>query len=80
MPSTFIFSASVLHLMVYTEAVVIVLLLLLVLRLGVVEMRYLGQRDLARRERDEAKETLHTLQRMSEIRVETVTRLRGFSQ
>ncbi|MGC2373117.1 MAG: hypothetical protein WA484_04500 [Solirubrobacteraceae bacterium] len=80
MPSTFIFSALVLHLTVYPETIVIVLLLLLVLRLGIVEMRYLRQRDRARRERDEARETLHTLRRMSEIRVETVTRLRGFIQ
>jgi hypothetical protein len=80
MSAFLIFAAPLLHVAVYTEAVVIVLLLLLVLRISVVEMRYLRQRDRARRERDEAKETLHTLQRMSEIRVETVTRLRGFSQ
>lgn len=80
MPSVAILSTSVLHLAVYTQAAVIVTLLLLVLRVGVVGMRRMRQRDRARRERDEARRTLHTLERMSEIRVETITRLRGFSK
>jgi type II secretory pathway component PulK len=71
---------SLLHLAVYTEAAVIVVLLLLMLRLGMVGGLYLRQRNRARRERDEARQVLRTIRRMSEIRVETVTRLRGFTQ
>jgi len=79
MAATVGFASSLLT-VIYVEAAVIVALLLLVLRVGVVGMRRMSQRDRARRERDEARRTLHALERMSEIRVETVTRLRGFSK
>ena len=79
MPAFLIFAASLLH-VAYAEAVLIVVLLLLILRLGVVGARGIRQRDRARRERDEAKASLATIRRMSEIRVEAVTRLRGFAQ
>jgi hypothetical protein len=69
-----------LHSTARIEAAVIFVLVLLVLRLGIVEMRYLRQRDRARRERDEAREILAVIRRMSEIRVEVITRLRGFAQ
>jgi hypothetical protein len=73
-----IFGLDWLHLAVYSEAVVIALLLVLVSRVGSVGADFGWERDRARRERDEAREMLATLRRMSEIRVETVTRLRGF--
>jgi hypothetical protein len=69
-----------LHSTVRIEAAVIFLLLLIVLRIGVVEMRYLRQRDQARWERDEAREILAVIRRMSEIRVEVKTQLRGFTR
>ncbi len=78
MPAIFVFATSLLHLVTYTEAVLIVVLLL---ALGVVLIRavvWMRDCEHAEAERDEARETLHTLRRMSEIRVETVTRMRGF--
>jgi Na+-transporting methylmalonyl-CoA/oxaloacetate decarboxylase gamma subunit len=78
MLATVVLGLSLLHLAVYGEAVVIVLLLVLVLRVGSVGAEFGRERNRARRERDEARETLATLRRMSEIRVETVTRMRGF--
>lgn len=78
MAASIIFGLDWLHLAVYSEAVVIGLLLVLVLRVGRVGAEFGRERDRARRERDEAREMLATLRRMSEIRVETVTRLRGF--
>jgi hypothetical protein len=78
MCASVIFGLNWLHLAVYGEAVVIVLLLALVLRVGSVGAEFGRERNRARRERDEAREMLATLRRMSEIRVETVTRLRGF--
>jgi hypothetical protein len=72
-----IFGVNWLHMAIY-EGVVIVAL---VLAVGVLWIAFDDlDRDYrqAKRERDEAKETLGVIQRMSEIRVETVTRLRGF--
>lgn len=73
-----VFGLNWLHLAIYSEAVVIVLLLGLVWRVDSVGAEFGRERNRARRERDEAREMLATLRRMSEIRVETVTRLRGF--
>jgi hypothetical protein len=78
MPAGFVFATLLLHLTVSVETVVIVILFLLVCRLAVVGERRVRQRDQARRERDEARQVLQTLRRMSEIRVETVARIRGF--
>lgn len=80
MSAILILAISLLRLVVYAETILIVVLFLLVLRLGVVGARRIRQRDRARRERDEARQILQTLRRMSEIRVETVTRLRGFAE
>ncbi|HEY4810999.1 MAG TPA: hypothetical protein VIH71_08085 [Solirubrobacteraceae bacterium] len=78
MPATVVLGLSLLHLAVYAEAVVIVLMLALLARVGSVGAEFRRERNRARRERDEAREMLATLRRMSEIRVETVTRMRGF--
>ena len=78
MPATVVLGLSLLHLAVYAEAVVIVLLVAVVIRVGSVGAEFGRERNRARRERDEAREMLATLRRMSEIRVETVTRMRGF--
>jgi uncharacterized membrane protein len=78
MPTNVVVGLSLLHLAIYAEAVVIVLLLVLVIRIGIVGAEFRRERSRARRERDEAREMLATLRRMSEIRVETVTRMRGF--
>jgi hypothetical protein len=80
MPSVTILSTSVLSVAVCAEAAVIFVLVLMLWRVAVVGARYLRQRDRARRERNEARQTLALIRRMSEIRVETVTRLRGFIQ
>jgi hypothetical protein len=69
-----------LHSTARIQAAVIFVLVLLLWRVAVVGAQSRRQCDRARRERDEAKETLLILRRMSEIRVETVTRLRGFAQ
>ena len=80
MPVIFIYAALALHLTIGVETALIILLVLLLLRVVVVGEESRWQYDRARRERDEAKEQLATLRRMSEIRVETVSRLRGFTQ
>lgn len=80
MLSVLIPSVSVLNLVVYTEAAIIVVLLLLALWLLAQSVCWMEKYERARRERDEAKANLATIRRMSEIRVETVTRLRGFAQ
>jgi hypothetical protein len=73
-----IFGLDWLHIAVYGEAALIVCLLLAV-RVLWVALEELDERyQRAKRERDEAKDTLGVIRRMSEIRVETVTRLRGF--
>jgi hypothetical protein len=80
MPALFIFAVSLLHWVAYTEAALIVLLLLaigFVLFQGVLWMKDCVR---AEAEREEARRTLDTLRRMSEIRVETVARLRGFAE
>jgi hypothetical protein len=67
-----------LHVAVYGEGALVVVLLL-ALRVLWVSAADLDERfRRARRERDEAKEGLAVIRRMSEIRVETVTRMRGF--
>jgi hypothetical protein len=75
-----ILAVSLLQLTVCAETVFIGLLLLLVMWLFVLVERRVYQRNHAREERDEAKEMLMVLRRMSEIRVETVARIRGFPQ
>jgi hypothetical protein len=78
MCASVIFGLDWLHIAVYGEAALIVLLLL-ALRVLWVEFDDLeASRRRASRERDEAKEMLAVIRRMSEIRVETVMRLRGF--
>jgi hypothetical protein len=80
MSSIAIISASVLHLAVYAETAIIVVLLLAlgwVLFQGMLWMRDCEQ---AEAERNEARRTLHTLRSMSEIHADTVTRLRGFTR
>lgn len=76
----FIIAASLLHVVVYVQSALILILLLMVLRVGFVGMRRVRQRDRARRERDKAEEILATVRRMSEIRLETVAILSGFRQ
>jgi hypothetical protein len=81
MPATIlILAVSLLQLTVCVETVFIGLLLLLVMWLFVLVERRVYQRNQARAERDEAKGMLTVLRRMSEIRVETVAKLRGFPQ
>jgi type II secretory pathway component PulK len=67
-----ILAVSLLHLAVYTEAAVIVVLLLLLLRFGIVGGLYLRQRNRARQQRNEARQALAVLQRMSEVRLDTI--------
>ncbi|HEY7831906.1 MAG TPA: hypothetical protein VIC06_15200 [Solirubrobacteraceae bacterium] len=77
MPATIlILAVSLLQLTICVETVFIGLLLLLVMWLFVLVERRVYQRNQAREERDEAKEILTVLRRMSEIRLETVARLR----
>lgn len=78
MAASIIFGLDWLHLAVYGEMLLIALLIVVVIRVGSVGAELGRERNRARRERDEAREMLATLRRMSEIRVETVTRLRGF--
>lgn len=80
MSAAFILAASLLHVVVYVQSALIVILVLMVLRVGTVGMRRVRQRDRARRERDKAEEVLDTLRRMSEIRLETVARIQGFTR
>ncbi len=81
MPTTvLILAVSLLQLMVCFETAFIVLVMHLVMWLFVLVERRVYQRNQAREERDEAKETMAVLRRMSEIRMETVARLRGFPQ
>ena len=74
------FALSLLHVAVYAEAAIIVLLLLLLSYVLFRGMLWMCDCERAEAERDEARQTLHTLRRMSEIRIETVARLRGFSR
>lgn len=81
MATTIFISATVLlHLTISVETAVIVLLVLLLWRSLVLMAQFRRQCARARRERNEAKEQLATLRRMSEIRVETVTRLGAFGR
>lgn len=80
MPAFAIFGLDWLHLAVYGEAGLIILLLLFVRALWRECYRLDDRAKAVKRERDEAKDTLALIRRMSEIRVETVTRMRGFSQ
>jgi hypothetical protein len=80
MPAIFVFATALLHLTVGVQTAVIVALALLLLRVGIVGERSRKERDRARGECNEVKEQLATLRRMSEIRLEVVTRLRGFNQ
>lgn len=81
MLATFILASSLLLLgALIAETVFMVFLLLLLARVFVVALRRTDQRNRVRRERDEAKEVVDVLRRMSEIRMETVTRIKGFPQ
>lgn len=81
MLATFILASSSLLLgALITETIFMVFLLLLLARVFIVALRRTDQRNRARRERDEAKEVVDVLRRMSEIRMETVTRIKGFPQ
>jgi hypothetical protein len=73
-----IFGLNWLHLAVYAEAAIIVTLMLVVAVLRDAIIRLDNRRLRAKRERDEAKDVLNLIRRMSEIRVETLTRMRGF--
>lgn len=75
-----IFATSFLHIAVYAEAAVILLLLGFIGFVWHEATLLMWDCEQAKAERDEARKTLHTLRRMSEIRVETVTRLRGFGR
>lgn len=73
-----IFGLRLLRFAVYAEAAVIVVLGLLCIWLFARAVYLVGQYDQALAERDEARATLKAIGRMSEIRVETVARMRGF--
>jgi hypothetical protein len=78
MPAFAILGLDWLHVAVYGEGALI-LALLLAVRVLWVSAADLDERfRRARRERDDAKEVLAVIRRMSEIRVKTVTRMRGF--
>lgn len=80
MPFSFLLAVTLVHLVAYVEVFAIVALLLLVQKLLLISDVYLNERDEAERQRDEAKETLAVVRRMSELRVETVMRIQGFSR
>jgi hypothetical protein len=80
MPAIFVFAISLLHLTVYVESFLIVVLLCFTGWMLVVNMHYVDKCERAKRERDEARQMLQTLRRMSEIRLETVARIKGFPQ
>lgn len=80
MPAIFILSASLLHVAVYAEAVVIVVLLVALGWMVFRGMLWMWDCEQAEAERDEARRTLHTLRRMSEIHAQTVNRLRGYGR
>jgi Tfp pilus assembly protein PilO len=79
MPAIFVPSASLLYLAVYAEAAVIVLLLIALVWVLFWGLLWMWDCEQAEVERSEAKRTLETLRRMSEIHAQTVTRLRGYS-
>lgn len=75
-----IFALSLLHVAVYVETAVIVLLLGFTGWMLIVNMHYVDECERARDERDEARRTLDTLRRMIGIHSDTVTRLREFGR
>lgn len=62
------------------EAVVIVMLLCFVVYVITVNDSNVRAYERVRDERDETRAILRTIRRMSEIRIEAITRLRGFTQ
>jgi hypothetical protein len=80
MAAAFVFADVLLHVAVSVQTAVIVLLVLLLLRVGAVGAQSRKQLVQARRERNQAKEQLATLRRMSEIRLDVVARLGGFGR
>ena len=78
-PAFIVFGLDALHIVIYGEAVAIVALLLFIRLLWVAFDRVDRRIERAERERDEARDTLGVLRRMSEIRVETVIRMKGFT-
>lgn len=80
MPGIFVFAISLLNLTVYAETVVIVVLLL---ALGFVWFQgtlWVRDCEQARAERDEARRTLDTFRRMSEIHATTIIRIREYGR
>jgi hypothetical protein len=80
MPAIFILSASLLHLAIYSEAAVIVLLLIALVWVLFWGVLWMWDCEQAEAERSEARRTLETLRRMSEIHAQTVNRLRGYGR
>jgi hypothetical protein len=75
-----ILAISLLHVAVYAEAVVIVVLLLAFGYVWFQGTQWMWDCQRAEAERDEARATLYTLRRMSEIHSDTVTRLREYGR
>ena len=75
-----IFALSLLQVVVYAEAAVIVLLLLAVGFVLFEVMVWIKDCERAEAERNEARRTLDTLRRMIGIHTDTVNRLRGFGR
>jgi nitrate/nitrite transporter NarK len=75
-----IVALSLLNVAVYVEAAVIVVLLVALVVTFLRAVVWMWDCEQAEAECEEARKTLHTLRRMSEIRVEVVSRLRGFGR
>ncbi len=75
-----VFALSLLHVAVYAEAAVILVLLLAVGYLLLVWIALTNDCDRAEAERNEARRTLDTLRRMIGIHTDTDTRLRGYGR
>lgn len=75
MPAFTIFGLLLLHLAVYAEAAVIVILLVAAAWLYAEAARWYDLCELARAERDGARATLGAMQRMSDIRRDTAGRM-----
>jgi hypothetical protein len=76
MLATFILAVSLLHVAVYAEAAIIIVLLLALGFVWFQGTQWMRDCEQAEAEHEEARKTVHTLRRMSEIHADTVTRLR----
>jgi hypothetical protein len=78
--TTFVLALSLVQVVAYTEAVVIVVLLLALGFVWFQGTQWMWNCERAEAERDEARRTLDTFRRMNEIHAQTIARMRGFGR